>query len=157
MEREPMTPEGHARLVKELDHLKHTARPNNIKAIDEARSHGDLKENAEYHAAKDEQGLIAARIAKAEDYLARAEIIDPKAYKGSDIVFGATVDLVDEETDEKFTYQIVGPFEADAPKGKISIESPIGKSLIGKSEGDEAKVKTPKGERNLAIVKVRYI
>jgi len=157
MEREPMTPEGHARLVKELDYLKHTVRPNNIKAIDEARSHGDLKENAEYHAAKDEQGLIAGRIAKAEDLLARAEVIDPKAYKGSDIVFGATVDLVDEETDEKFTYQIVGTFEADVTKGKISIESPIGKSLIGKSEGDEAKVRTPKGERNLAIVKVQYI
>lgn len=152
-----MTPEGHARLVKELDYLKHTVRPNNIKAIDEARSHGDLKENAEYHAAKDEQGLIAGRIAKAEDLLARAEVIDPKAYKGSDIVFGATVDLVDEETDEKFTYQIVGTFEADVTKGKISIESPIGKSLIGKSEGDEAKVRTPKGERNLAIVKVQYI
>jgi len=157
MEKEPMTPEGHARLIKEAEHLKHTARPNNIKAIEEARSHGDLKENAEYHAAKDEQGLIAARLAKAEDLLARAEVIDPKSYKGSDIVFGATVDLTDEETDEKFTYQIVGSFEADAPRGKISGESPIGKSLIGKSEGDEVKVRTPKGERNLAIVKVRYI
>ncbi len=154
--REPMTPEGHARLVKEIDHLKHVERPNNIKAIEEARAHGDLSENAEYAAAREEQGLIAARIAKYEDMLARAEVIDPKAYKGSDIVFGATVDLVDVETDEGHTYQIVGTYEADPAKGRISVESPIGKSLIGKSEGDEVRVKTPKGERVLAITKVQY-
>lgn len=154
--REPITPEGHSRLVKEIEHIKHVERPNNIKAIEEARAHGDLSENAEYSAAREEQGLIAARLAKFEDLLARAEVIDPKAYKGSDIVFGATVDLVDVETEEQYHYQIVGTYEADPSKGKISIESPIGKSLIGKSAGDEVKVKTPKGERELAITKVQY-
>jgi transcription elongation factor GreA len=156
MEREPITPEGHARLIKEIEHLKFVARPANIKAIEEARAHGDLSENAEYSAAREEQGLIAARLAKFEDLLARAEVIDPKSYKGSDIVFGATLDLVDVETDDEHRYQIVGTFEADPTKGRISVESPIAKSLIGKSEGEEVRVRTPRGERTLAITKVLY-
>jgi transcription elongation factor GreA len=155
--REPITPEGHARLTKEIEHIKFVERPANIKAIEEARSHGDLSENAEYSAAREEQGLIAARLAKYEDLLARAEVIDPKAYKGQDIVFGATVDLVDIETDDEHRYQIVGTYEADPSKGRISVDSPIAKSLIGKSEGEEVRVRTPRGERNLAITKVRYL
>jgi len=155
-EREPITPAGYDRLHKELEYAKNVERPNNIKAIEEARAHGDLSENAEYHAAKEEQGLIAAKILKLEGIFSRAEIIDPKSYKGSDIVFGATVYLIDTETDEKLSYQIVGTYEADIKKGTISIESPIGKSLIGKQESDDVRVKAPGGMRELSIQKVEY-
>lgn len=155
-EKEPITPEGHAKLVKEIDRLKNVERPRNIKAIEEARAHGDLSENAEYHAAREEQGMINARVTKFEDLLARAEVIDPKKYEGDEIVFGARVRLVDVDTDDEVSYRIVGKFEADAAKGDISFESPIAKALIGRSEGDEAKVKTPKGIREFGIIKVEY-
>ena len=154
--REPITPDGFERLKNELHKLKNVDRVANIKAIDEARSHGDLSENAEYHAAKEEQGMIAARIAKNEHFLAMAEVIDPSMHEGDDIVFGATVSLVDTETEEEMKYRIVGAYEADVKSGSISIDSPIAKSLIGKSVGDEVIVKTPKGNRQLAILTVEY-
>ncbi|MGA0163541.1 MAG: transcription elongation factor GreA [Bdellovibrionota bacterium] len=154
--REPITREGYEKLVKEIDRIKHVERPANIKAIEEARSHGDLSENAEYEAAKNEQGLIESRLARCEDLLARAEVIDPGAYDGDDIVFGASVELVDMESDEKLSYRLVGTYEADIKAGSISIESPVGKALVGRRVGDEVKVKTPKGERELAIVSVKY-
>jgi len=155
--REPITPRGYEKLQKELDQLKNVDRPANIKAIEEARAHGDLSENAEYHAARDEQGMIAAKIAKFEDIFARAEVIDSKNYDGTDIVFGACVELVDQETDEKLKYQIVGTYEADLKAGTISVESPIAKALIGRTEGDEVRVKTPKGFRELVITSVKYV
>lgn len=154
--REPMTPEGHKKLVQELDHLKFVERPANIKAIDEARQLGDLSENAEYHAAKEEQGILAAKIAKLEDYVARAEIIDPKKFTGPEIVFGATVQLADADTGDEVSYRLLGTYEADIKKGSISVESPIGRSLIGRKEGDEVRVKTPKGEKLFEIVSVKY-
>ena len=154
--REPITREGYEKLVKEIDRIKHVERPANIKAIEEARSHGDLSENAEYEAAKNEQGLIESRLARCEDLLARAEVIDLGAYDGDDIVFGASVELVYMESDEKLSYRLVGTYEADIKAGSISIESPVGKALVGRRVGDEVKVKTPKGERELAIVSVKY-
>lgn len=154
--REPITPAGHKRLKEEIEHLKNVERPRNIKAIEEARAHGDLSENAEYHAAKEEQGMIAAKLAKFEDLLARAEVIDPTHYEGDDIVFGASVKLVDVETDEEMSYKIVGTYEADPKLNTISVESPIAKALIGKSVGDEVRVKTPKGIRELGIMSVEY-
>lgn len=154
--REPITREGYEKLVKEIERIKHVERPANIKAIEEARSHGDLSENAEYEAAKNEQGLIESRLARCEDLLARAEVIDPKAYDSDDVVFGASVELVDMESDEKLSYRLVGTYEADIKSGSISIESPVGRALVGRRVGDEVKVKTPKGERELAIVSVKY-
>lgn len=156
MNREPITPLGYERLVKEVEHIKHVERPANIKAIEEARGHGDLSENADYDAAKQEQGLIQARLLAAEDRLARAEIIDPKTLSGPTIMFGATVTLVDTETDHEIKYQLVSSYEADAKKNLISIESPIGKALIGKEEGDEVSVSTPNGSRTFGILKVEY-
>jgi len=155
-DKQPITPLGHEKLTKELERLKNVDRPANIKAIEEARAHGDLSENAEYSAAKEEQAMIASRIVKCEDLIARAEVIDPSAYKGQDVVFGATVKLVDTETDEEHKYKIVGTYEADLKEGTISIESPIAKSLIGRTEGDEVQVKTPKGLRSLAILSIEY-
>lgn len=155
-QKEPITPEGYKKLEKEIDRLKNVERPANIKAIEEARAHGDLSENAEYHAAKEEQGLIAARLAKYEDLYARAEVIDPAKYDGEDIVFGASVGLVDTETEEETTYKIVGVYEADIKNGTISIESPIAKGLIGRTAGDEVSIKTPKGLRSFEIVSVEY-
>jgi transcription elongation factor GreA len=156
IEREPMTPAGYERLQKELEQLKSVDRPRNILAIEEARGHGDLSENADYDAAKNEQGLIAAKLADLESRLGRAEVIDPKSLSGSQVMFGATVTLIDVETDEKVTYKLVGSYEADIKQKTISIESPIGKSLIGKSEGDEVNVKTPGGFREFSIQKVEY-
>lgn len=155
-ERAPITPAGYEKLKAEIEHIKTVERPANIKAIEEARAHGDLSENAEYHAAKDEQGHINGRLAKYEDLMARAEVIDSKKYEGDDIVFGAKVSLVDVETEEEVTYQLVGTYEADLSKGTISIESPIAQALIGRREGDEVKVKTPKGLREFEIVGVSY-
>jgi len=157
MKREPITPKGYDRLVKEIEHIKHHERPANIKAIEEARGHGDLSENADYDAAKQEQGLIQARLLAAEDRLARAEVVDPKTLSGSTVMFGATVVLVDTETDDELKYQLVSSYEADAKSGLISIESPIGKALIGKEEGDEVVVQTPSGHRNFAIIKVSFV
>lgn len=151
-----MTPQGLERLQKEIEQIKHVDRPNNIKAIEEARGHGDLSENADYDAAKNEQGLIQARLIHLEDILARVEVIDPKTLSGPVVMFGATVNLIDTETDDEVKYQLVSSFEADVKKNLISIESPIGRALIGKEEGDEVSVQTPSGARTFAIVKVQY-
>ena len=156
MERVPMTVDGYKRLEEELHRLKSEERPRIIQAIAEARSHGDLSENAEYHAAKEAQGLNEARVAELEDKIGRAEIVDTSKLSGSTIKFGATVTLVDEDTDEKVTYKIVGDLEADVRAGKISISSPIARALIGKSKGDTAEVTTPKGSRSYEVLKVEW-
>jgi len=156
MERVPMTVDGHKRLEEELHRLKSEERPRIIQAIAEARSHGDLSENAEYHAAKEAQGLNEARVAELEDKIGRAEIVDTSKLSGSTIKFGATVTLVDEDTDEKVTYKIVGDLEADVRAGKISISSPIARALIGKAKGDTAEVTTPKGSRSYEVLKVEW-
>jgi len=156
MERVPMTTEGFKLLEAELQRLKAEERPRIIQAIAEARSHGDLSENAEYHAAKEAQGLNEARVAELEDKISRAEIVDTSKLSGASIKFGATVTLVDEDTDEKVKYKIVGDLEADVKNGKISISSPIARALIGKSKGDTAEVTTPKGARSYEVLKVEW-
>ncbi len=156
VEKVPMTIAGHQRLEEELKHLKHTERPAVIKAIEEARAHGDLSENAEYHAAKEQQGMIEGRIQQIEDSLSRAEVIDPKDLSGSKVVFASTVTIADED-DKESTYQIVGVDEVDVAAGKISYSSPIGHALIGRNLGDEVEVKTPSGETYYEIVKVEFI
>lgn len=156
MERVPMTAEGFKRLEEELHRLKSEERPRIIQAISEARSHGDLSENAEYHSAKDAQGLNEAKVADLEDKLSRAEVVDTTKLSGSTIKFGATVTLVDEDTDEKVKYKIVGDLEASVRDGKISISSPIARALIGKSKGDSAEVTTPKGARSYEVIKVEW-
>lgn len=156
MERVPMTTEGFKTLEAELQRLKAEERPRIIQAIAEARAHGDLSENAEYHAAKEAQGLNEARVAELEDKISRAEIVDTAKLSGTTIKFGATVTLVDEDTDEKVKYKIVGDLEADVKSGKISISSPIARALIGKSKGDSAEVTTPKGARSYEVLKVEW-
>lgn len=156
IEKFPMLAEGYAELQRQLKHLKEVERPENVEAIEEARAHGDLSENAEYHAAKERQGQIEAQIAEIEDKLARAHVIDPKTLSGDRVVFGATVDLVDEE-DRKITYQIVGETEADAKRGRISYNSPLGRALIGRKVDDEVEVVTPSGDRSYVIERVRFI
>jgi transcription elongation factor GreA len=155
-ERVPMTIEGYQHLEAELHRLKSVERPRIIQAIAEARAHGDLSENAEYHSAKEAQGLNEAKVADLEDKLSRAEVIDPAKLSGDTVKFGATVSLIDEDTDEKVTYKIVGDLEANVREGKISISSPIARALIGKSKGDTAEVTTPKGPRSYEIVKVAW-
>jgi transcription elongation factor GreA len=156
MERVPMTVEGHKRLEEELQRLKAVERPRIIAAISEARAHGDLSENAEYHAAKEQQGLNEARVAEIEDKINRAEIIDVSKLSGDTIKFGATVTLIDEDTDEKRVWQIVGEPEADAKKGKISIASPLARALIGKAKGASVEVVTPGGARAYEVKKVEW-
>ena len=156
MDKVPMTAEGHSAMMDEVKHLKSVERPRIIKAIEEARSHGDLSENAEYHAAKEQQGWTEARVAELEDKLSRAEIIDISKLSGDTVMFGAKVTLIDEETDEKTAYQIVGEFEADVKKGKISILSPIARALIGKKMGDSVEVNTPGGGKSYEIAKVAW-
>lgn len=151
-----MTAQGHKRLTEELKHLKTVERPAVIQAIAEAREHGDLSENAEYHAARDKQSFIEGRVMEIEDKLARAQVIDPTKLSGDRIQFGATVTLADEETDEEKTYQIVGVDEADLNKGLISVTSPIARALINKSLGDSVEVTTPKGRHNYEVVDVQY-
>jgi transcription elongation factor GreA len=151
-----MTAEGHAALQAELKVLKSVERPNIIAAISEARSHGDLSENAEYHAAKEKQSFIEGRISELDDKLARADIIDVSKLGGKKIRFGATVTIVDVDSEEKFTYKIVGEDEADVKEGKISITSPLARAMIGKEEGDEAEVAAPSGARAYEIAKVVY-
>ncbi|MCL6608160.1 MAG: transcription elongation factor GreA [Geminicoccaceae bacterium] len=152
----PMTPEGHSRLSAELKRLKTIERPAVIKAIAAAREHGDLSENAEYHAARERQGFIEGRVAELEDKLGRAEIIDISRLSGSKIMFGAKVRLVDEETDEEVTYQIVGPEEAEIAQGLLSINSPLAQALLGKEAGDSVEVATPRGTRYFEILEVKY-
>ncbi|MBN8995575.1 MAG: transcription elongation factor GreA [Rhizobiales bacterium] len=157
MEKVPMTAAGHAALESELKRLTSVERPRIIEAIAEARGHGDLSENAEYHAAKEQHGLNEGRIAEIEDKLSRADIIDVSKLVGSKTIkFGAIVTLVDEDTEEKKTYQIVGDVEADVKSGKISISSPIARALIGKSVNDTVEVAAPGGARSYEVVKVKY-
>ena len=158
MKRSPMTARGAEQLRSELKRLKSEDRPRVIKAIAEARSHGDLSENAEYHAAREQQGFIEGRIREIEARLSTAEVIDVATLNaGGKVVFGATVDLEDEDTGAKVTYQIVGDDEADLKLGLISISSPIARALIGKESGDVAEVQAPGGLKNWEIVQVRYI
>lgn len=158
MKRTPITLRGASALREELRKLKTEDRPNVIKAIAEARSHGDLSENAEYHAAREQQGFIEGRIQELESKLSTAEVIDVTQLPATGkVVFGATVDLEDEETGAKVTYQIVGEDEADIKAGRISFASPIARALVGKSEGDQATVAAPGGQRNYDIIAVRYV
>ncbi len=156
MERIPMTGEGHLALQEELKTLKAVERPNIIAAIAEARAHGDLKENAEYHAAKEKQSFIEGRINEIDNKLAHASVIDVSKLSGGKVRFGATVSIVDVESEEEKTYKIVGEDEADVRDGKISITSPIARALIGKEEGDEAEVAAPSGARAYEIAQVEY-
>jgi len=156
MEKIPMTRAGHAALDAELKELKSVERPAIIKAIAEAREHGDLSENAEYHSAREKQSFIEGRIKELEGIIGLAEVIDPTKLSGS-IKFGATVTIVDEDTDEERTYQIVGEPEADLEKGLLNIKSPIARALIGKDEGDSVEVKTPGGERGYEVLSVKYV
>ena len=156
MEKVPMTAEGHATMMEEVKHLKTVERPRIIKAIEEARSHGDLSENAEYHAAKEQQGWTEARVAELEDKLSRAEIIDITKLSGDTVKFGARVTLIDEETEGTTSYQIVGEFEADVKKGKISVSSTIARAIIGKKKGDSVEVNTPGGGKSYEIAKVAW-
>src|SRR5579862_39409 len=152
----PMLAEGHAALSDELQRLRMTERPSVISAIEEARAHGDLSENAEYHAAKERQGQVEASIADLEDKLARAVVIDPTSLSGDRVVFGATVHLLD-ENDKKVTYQIVGETEADAKSGRISYSSPLGRALIGRKVDDEVEVSTPSGDRYFLVSRIEFI
>jgi transcription elongation factor GreA len=156
MEKVPMTAEGHTAMMDEIKHLKTVERPRIIRLIEEARTHGDLSENAEYHAAKEQQGWTEARVAELEDKLSRAEVIDISKLSGETVTFGARVTLVDEETDEQHSYQIVGEFEADVKKGKISISSPIARAIIGKKKGDSVEVATPGGGKSYEVLKVKW-
>ena len=157
MQRYPMTPQGHAALEEELKQLKTVDRPRITAAIAEAREHGDLKENAEYHAAREQQGLCEARIRDIEAKLGGAEVIDPvKLPQEGRVVFGVTVVIENLDTEEQKRYKIVGDDEADFKANKISVNSPIARGLIGKSEGDEAKIQTPSGEVEYEIVEVLY-
>ena len=156
VEKVPMTVEGHAELEKELQRRKSVERPRIIQAIAEARAHGDLSENAEYHAAKESQGLNEARVSDLEDKLSRADVIDVSKLSGKRVVFGATVELIDDDTEEEVTYKIVGEYEADVKAGKISITSPIARALIGKIVGDVAEVRTPGGIKTYEILTISF-
>ncbi|HEY2050021.1 MAG TPA: transcription elongation factor GreA [Caulobacteraceae bacterium] len=157
MEKVPMTAEGFQALDAELRRLKTQERPAVTAAISEARQHGDLSENAEYHAAKERQGWIESRIAEIEDRMARAQIIDVSKLSGAQVKFGATVSVVDEDTEEEARYQIVGEHEADVRAGKISIASPIARAMIGKETGDVVEVNTPGGVKAYEILKVEWV
>ncbi len=157
MNKIPMTAGGHVALEAELKRRTSEERPRIIQAISEARAHGDLSENAEYHAAKEAQSHNEGRIAELEDVLSRAEIIDVAKLGGETVKFGATVTLIDEDTEEEKCYQIVGDMEADVKEGKVSISSPISRALIGKSVGDSVEVTTPGGSRAYEILKVEFV
>jgi transcription elongation factor GreA len=156
MNKIPMTLEGYNRLQEELKRLKTTERPNIIKAIAEARDHGDLSENAEYHAARERQGFIEGRIMELEDKIARTEVIDVTKLSGKVVKFGARVTLADEDTDEEQTFQIVGEDEADVSQGRLSVTSPLARALIGKGKGDSVEVSTPRGAKSYEVVKVAF-
>ena len=156
MNKIPMTSEGYEALDTELKRLKQVERPRIIQAIAEARAHGDLSENAEYHAAKEAQGMNEARVAELEDKLGRADVIDVTKLAGDTVTFGASVKIVDEDTDEEKVYRIVGDMEADVKSGKISISSPIARALIGKKVGDSVEVAAPGGARGYEILDVRF-
>ena len=156
MEKVPMTAGGYQTLDDELKRLKGTERPAVIAAISEARAHGDLSENAEYHAAKERQGWIEGRIAEIEDKIARAQVIDVSRLSGEQVKFGATVSVIDEDTEEQAAYQIVGEHEADVKEGRISLSSPLSRAMIGKAVGDVVEVNTPGGVKAYEIVKVEW-
>jgi transcription elongation factor GreA len=155
-EKVPMTPEGQQRLRDELKKLKEAELPQVIKDIATAREHGDLKENAEYHAARERQGMIVARIAHIEQSLSRAEVIDPSKMKSDKVQFGAKLKISNVDTEEEIAYQIVGPDESDVALGRISVASPLARALLGHHEGDEVKVRLPNGERTYEILEIRY-
>jgi len=156
MDKEPMTAAGYTRLEEELRRLKTEERPSVIKAIEEARAHGDLSENAEYHAAKERQAWIEGRLEEIEGKVSRAEVIDPSKLSGDTVMFGATVTVVDEDTDEESTYQIVGTEEADIKQGLLSVAAPLARALIAKSVGESVDVQTPKGPRSYEILSLKY-
>jgi transcription elongation factor GreA len=156
MDKIPMTAEGLAPLQDELKQLKTVDRPAVIKQISEAREHGDISENAEYHAARERQSFIEGRISELEDIISRADVIDVAKLSGKTVRFGATVTLADVDTDEETTYQLVGPYEADLKKRKISVQSPLGRALIGKTVGDTAEVTAPGGGKAYEIVAVKF-
>jgi transcription elongation factor GreA len=156
MEKVPMTVEGFQKLEVELHRLKAEERPRIIQQISDAREHGDLSENAEYHAAKEAQGLNEARVAEIEDKIGRAEVIDPAKLSGTTVKFGATVTLTDEDSGDKVKYKIVGEHEANVREGKISVNSPIARALIGKSKGESTEVTTPRGARSYEILKIEF-
>ncbi|HXP02500.1 MAG TPA: transcription elongation factor GreA [Stellaceae bacterium] len=156
MNRLPMTADGYSRLQDEIKRLKSTERPAIIRAIAEARTHGDLSENAEYHAARERQSFIEGRLMDLEDRVARAEVIDTSKLSGTVIKFGATVTLADEETDEEQTFLIVGEDEADVKGGKLSVTSPLARALIGKGKGDSVEVSTPRGNKSYEVVTVAF-
>jgi len=151
-----MTHEGYKALESEINQLKTVERPSVIRMIEEARAHGDLSENAEYHAAKERQAFIEGRVIELEDQLGRAEVIDVSKLSGTTVKFGATVTLVDEDTSEKRKFQLVGDLESDAKRGRISISSPIARALIGKAKGDRVEVAAPGGARSYEILKVEF-
>ncbi|WP_420862265.1 transcription elongation factor GreA [Algirhabdus cladophorae] len=155
MEKIPMTQAGHARIDEELKHLKSVERPTIITAIAEARELGDLKENAEYHSAREKQGFIEGRIKELEAIISLADVIDTSKLSGT-VKFGAYVELVDEDTDEEKTYQIVGEPEADIETGKLNMKSPLARALIGKDEGDSVEVRTPGGVRSYEILSISF-
>ena len=157
MERIPMTAGGYKALEDEVNHLKSVERHAVIKMIEEARAHGDLSENAEYHAAKERQAFIEGRVMELEDILGRADVIDISKLSGATVKFGATVTLADEDTNAKMKYQLVGDLEANAKKGRISISSPIARALIGKVKGDTVEVLSPGGARSYEILKVEFV
>jgi transcription elongation factor GreA len=152
----PMTGDGFNRLQEELKRLKSTDRPSIIRQIAEAREHGDISENAEYHAARERQSFIEGRVLELEDKIARAEVIDVSKLSGKVVKFGATVTLADEETEEEAAYQIVGEDEADISKGRLSVTSPLARALIGKGIGDSVEVNTPRGARSYEVMKVKF-
>ncbi len=156
MEKIPMTRAGHSALDDELRNLKSVERPSVIRAVAEAREHGDLSENAEYHAARERQSFVEGRIKELEAILSLAEVIDPSKFSGA-VKFGATITVVDEDTDEKKTYQIVGEPEADIERGLLNIKSPLARALIGKDVGDVAEVRTPGGEKSYEILSIRFV
>lgn len=156
MDKVPITRRGYEALSAELRELKETTRPAVIRAIAEAREHGDLSENAEYHAAREKQSFVEGRIKEVEGMIARADVIDPAKMSGNVIRFGATIEIVDEDTDEEKTYQIVGEPEADIEAGRLNIRSPLARALIGKEMGDSVEVKTPGGARSYEVLSVKY-
>lgn len=155
MEKMPITADGLEKLKEELRYLKKTEKPNNIKAIEEARAHGDLSENAEYHAAKDKQGFIAAKINELEAAIGQAEVIDVNEGPTDRVVFGRTILLYDVQADKEITYQLVGPYESDPENGRISIKSPLGQGLIGREIGDEVKINIPRGVQEFEVLEIK--
>ncbi|MEO1492700.1 MAG: transcription elongation factor GreA [Pseudomonadota bacterium] len=157
MDKVPLTKQGYEKLNVELKQLKEVDRPGVIKAISEAREHGDLSENAEYHSARERQSFIEGRIQELEGIISRADVIDPTKMTGPTVKFGATIEIADEDTDEEKTYQIVGEAEADIDNGRLNLRSPLARALIGKEEGDSVEVNTPGGGRSYEILSVQYI